>query len=262
MTTFRRMGSHRVSVRPDDQIARPRRRHPVVRLLCRLALPLLLLAALGLFLVVGGRDLATIEALADHRRDLAGLVAERMLLASAAFVLVYAASTAASLPLGALLTVAGGLLFGPLLGTLLSAAGATAGAMLIFLAARRLLGDRFRDRIADRLRRMDAGFRGNAFNYLLAIRLIPVVPFWLVNIAAAFAEVSPRTFAGATAIGILPATFVYALVGHGLGAVVAAGEEPGLRIILRPEVLAPMIGLAVLAVAPVFYRKYRRRRDR
>src|SRR3546814_12451342 len=80
---------------------------------------------------------------------------------------------------------------------------------------------------------MDAGFRENAFNYLLAMRLIPLFPFWLVNLAPAFAEVRPGTFVAATALGIVPGTFVFALVGNGLGAFIAAGEEPDLSIVLR-----------------------------
>ena len=106
---------------------------------------------------------------------------------------------------------------------------------------------------------MDAGFRENAFNYLLVLRLIPLFPFWLVNLAPAFAEVRLRTFVAATALGIIPGTFVFALVGNGFGALAAAGQEPGLDVILRPAVLAPVIGLAVLALVPVVYRKMRGR---
>src|SRR3546814_20181567 len=102
---------------------------------------------------------------------------------------------------------------------------------------------------------MDAGFRENAFNYLLAMRLIPLFPFWLVNLAPAFAEVRLGTFVAATALGIVPGTFVFALVGNGLGALIAAGEEPELSIVLRPHILMPIVGLAVLALLPVTYRK-------
>lgn len=225
----------------------------------RVALAVGLLVLAGLFFLWDGDELLSFEALARNRELLARWVEDSTLLASLSFLAVYAAVTALSLPLGAVMTVASGLLFGPLWGTLLSVAGATAGATVVFLAAGRVAGPRLRERIATALRRMDAGFRENAFNYLLVLRLIPLFPFWLVNLAPAFAEVRLRTFVVATALGIIPGTFVFALVGNGFGALAAAGQEPGLDVILRPAVLAPVIGLAVLALVPVVYRKMRGR---
>jgi uncharacterized membrane protein YdjX (TVP38/TMEM64 family) len=222
-----------------------------------LAAGLLILA--GLFFLWGGDDLLSFEALARNRQSLGRGVEDSAVLASLSFLAVYAAITALSLPLGAVMTVASGLLFGPVWGTLLSVIGATAGATVVFLAAGRVAGPRLRARVASALRRMDAGFRENAFNYLLVLRLIPLFPFWLVNLAPAFAEVRLRTFVAATALGIVPGTFVFALVGNGFGALAAAGKEPGLDVILRPAVLAPVLGLAVLALVPVIYRKMRQR---
>lgn len=231
-------------------------------LLARAALVLLLLAGAILFFAAGGDDLVSLNALSRDHDALLRWVEDHSVVAPLAFLATYAAATALSLPLGALLTVVGGFLFGAIAGTVLSVLGATVGATLIFLAARRILGDRLRGRVEDALRRMDAGFRENAFNYLLAIRLIPVFPFWLVNIAPAFAAVPLGTFVSATLIGIVPGTFVYALLGNGLGTLAAADGNPGLDVLLQPAVLAPILGFAALAVAPVVVRKLRERRRR
>ena len=221
--------------------------------------PLLLLGAgLALFLAFDGSDLLTLDALRAHRAALMDWVARRPIVAPVAATFIYAAAVAFSLPVGLLLTVVAGLLFGPVLGTAVAVVGATTGAVILFLAARLAFGGRLRVRVEHALCRMDAGFRENAFNYLLVLRLVPIFPFWLVNLAPAFTEVPLRTYALATAIGVIPGTLVYVLVGNGLGAVLEAGGTPDLGIILTPAVLAPLIGLALLALLPVLLRRWRR----
>ena len=137
---------------------------------------------IGLFFLWDGDEVLSFEALARHRQLLLQWVDDSAVLASLSFLAIYATVTALSLPFGALMTVAAGLLFGPVWGTALAVAGGTAGATVVFLAAERVLGERLRGRVAGALRRMDAGFRENAFNYLLVLRLIPIFPFWLVNL--------------------------------------------------------------------------------
>ena len=227
------------------------------RMLGRLLPALLLAAGLALFLLVGPADRLDVFAIAQHRSDLLAWVAARPLLSPLLFTLLYMAAVAFSLPVGLLLTVTAGFLFGPLLGTLAAVVGATGGAVILFLAARSALGARLRDRVAAALRRMDAQFRDNAFNYLLSLRLVPIFPFWLVNIVPAFTDMKLRTYLLATALGILPGTLVYALVGNGLGAVIDAGGTPDLGIVFRPAILAPLLGLGTLALLPVLLRRRR-----
>jgi uncharacterized membrane protein YdjX (TVP38/TMEM64 family) len=110
------------------------------------------------------------------------------------------------------------------------------------------------------MRRMEEGFRADALSYLLVLRLIPIFPFWLVNIVPAFLGVPLRTYVLGTLIGIIPGSFVYASVGNGLGAVFDAGQTPDLGIVFEPAILLPIVGLAVLALLPVAYRKSKARR--
>ena len=104
------------------------------------------------------------------------------------------------------------------------------------------------------MQRMEAGFARNALSYLLVLRLVPLFPFFLVNLAPAFLGVPLRTYVAATFVGIMPGTFVYALVGDGAGAVLDAGGELDLGIVFEPRFLAPIVGLAALACIPILYK--------
>jgi uncharacterized membrane protein YdjX (TVP38/TMEM64 family) len=101
---------------------------------------------------------------------------------------------------------------------------------------------------------MEQGFRDNALSYLLFLRLIPLFPFWLVNLVPAFLGVPLWTYVIGTFFGIMPGSIVYTSVGNGLGAVFDQGRTPDLSIIFKPEILLPIIGLAVLSLVPVAYK--------
>lgn len=199
------------------------------------------------------------ETLSENRDRLLAFVDGYPLLAPLLFVLVYALVVGLSIPGGAVMTITGGFLFGLWLGTLLVVVGASLGAILVFLVARTALGDTLRRKAGPRIRKMEEGFREDAFNYLLVLRLIPIFPFWLVNIVPAVLGVPLATYVLATCIGIIPGSFVYASVGNGLGAVFDVGGTPDLGTIFRFEIILPIIGLAVLAVLPVLYRKMKGR---
>ncbi len=128
-----------------------------------------------------------------------------------AFVALYAAVVALSLPGGAVLTMAGGFLFGWLLGGLASIVGATIGASIVFLIARSALGEFLAARAGPWLSRFRQGFQDDAFSYLLFLRLVPIFPFWLVNLAPALLGVGFVTYVATTFLGIIPGTFAYSL---------------------------------------------------
>ncbi|MFZ2467986.1 MAG: VTT domain-containing protein, partial [Parvibaculum sedimenti] len=144
------------------------------------------------------------------------------------------------------------------LGGAATVVAATAGATVLFIAAKSALGDLLRAKAGSAVARMEEGFRANAFSYLLFLRLVPAFPFWLVNLAPAFLGVRLSTFVGATFIGIVPGTFVFASLGAGLGAVFERGEEPNLGLIFEPRVILPILALALLSLVPALYRRFRK----
>jgi uncharacterized membrane protein YdjX (TVP38/TMEM64 family) len=223
----------------------------------RRLVPLALLVAAGItFVAVGGHRYLTFAALAENRDWLCGLVQQWGLIAALLYIAVYAVLVALSVPGAAVLTIAGGFLFGTWLGTLCAVLGATLGATGIFLATRAGLGG-LAQRAGPLVGKLEAGFRADAFNYLLVLRLAFVVPFWLVNLVPALVGVRLSTFILATFLGIIPGSFVYASFGNGLGDVVG---DPGIGVLLRPSVLGPIIGLIILALIPVGYKRWRTRR--
>jgi uncharacterized membrane protein YdjX (TVP38/TMEM64 family) len=220
----------------------------------RRLLPLgLLVAAWIVFMLAGGSRYLTFLALARNHDWLCGLVQQWGILAAFVYIMVYAILVALSVPGAAVLTIAGGFLFGTWIGGLCAVIGATLGATGIFLAARGGLGG-LAQRAGRFVGKLEAGFRADAFNYLLVLRLVPIFPFWLVNLVPALVGVRLPTYVLATFLGIVPGTFVYASLGNGLGSLV---EEPDLAIIFRPSLLVPIVGLALLALVPVGYKHWR-----
>ncbi|MCA3247964.1 MAG: TVP38/TMEM64 family protein [Azospirillum sp.] len=217
-----------------------------------------ILASVSLAYLSGLHAYLSFDALAENRARLLAWTTTNAGLALAAYVLAYIAIVALSLPGGAVATLTGGFLFGTWLGGLAAVVGATVGATLLFLAARTALGETLRAKAGPGLRKLEEGFKRDALSYLLVLRLIPAFPFFLVNLAPAFLGVSLRVYAIGTFLGILPATFVFASVGAGLGAVFDRGETPDLSIVLSPPVLLPLLALAALAMLPVLWRKFRK----
>ncbi len=222
---------------------------------------LVLLLGLALFFALGGHRYASFEQIKTHRELLKDWVARWGALALLAYMLGYAAMTAFSIPGGALATLVAGFLFGAVGGTAIGVFGGTVGAVALFLAARTALGDMLRARAGPALRRMEEGFRQNAFSYLLGLRLIPAFPFWLVNLVPAFCGVNLRTYVLATFFGIVPGTFIYAWVGAGLDEFLKqGGDMPNLGVIFQPQFLLPILGLALLALLPPAWKWFKNRR--
>ncbi|SKA24968.1 Uncharacterized membrane protein YdjX, TVP38/TMEM64 family, SNARE-associated domain [Enhydrobacter aerosaccus] len=222
--------------------------------------PLLVVAALFIaFFALGFDHYLTLDSLHDNEAGLRALVARRPLLSAAAFILTYTIAVGLSLPGGAILTMTGGFLFGLWIGAGLSVAGATSGAIVIFLVARLAVGDLLRARAGPFMARMAEGFEKNAFNYLLLLRLVPVFPFWVVNLVPALLGMNTRSYVAATAIGIIPATLAFAAVGDGLGLYFSAGSRVPLSEVFTPEMISLRLGLALLALLPMVARWAMRR---
>jgi len=219
-------------------------------------LPLIILLSIGVFGYFAGlHEYLTFEALHEHREALQQFVSDHTFWAAISFVVIYSVAVAVSVPGASFMTVAGGFLFGTLLGGGLVVIAATAGATVIFMVARSVVGQGLRKQAGPFLQKMESGFRDNALNYLLFLRLVPVFPFWVVNLVPGVSGVPLRVFVIATAIGIIPGTFVFSAFGAGLGDVLDSGENVTLSGVLSPTLIAAFVGLGFLALLPVILKK-------
>ncbi|MEL7231969.1 MAG: TVP38/TMEM64 family protein, partial [Pseudomonadota bacterium] len=181
--------------------------------------------ALALFFALGGPDYVSIESLRENRDALAALVADNFLLVFLGFIGLYALLVGISFPGAGFLSIFGGFLFGTLTGAFGIVIGATIGATTIFLAARYALGDALRSKAGPYMKKFEAGLKENELSYLFILRLVPLFPFFIVNIVPALFDVKLRNYVLSTAFGIIPGSLVYASVGAGIGAIFDAGEE-------------------------------------
>lgn len=195
------------------------------------------------------------ETLRENREMLLAWQSANPVIAPLIFMLLYLVVVAFSLPGATVMTVSAGFLFGVVWGTLYSVVGATVGATALFLIAKTSLGDYLLARAGPSIQRFRKGFEENALSYLFILRLIPIFPFFLVNLAPAFLGVKLRIYLIATFFGIMPGGFVYALVGAGLGSVFDRDEAFSAASVLTPEVITALIGMAILALLPVLYKK-------
>lgn len=226
-------------------------------------LPLLILILVVVAVFASGvTRYLNIEALQTHEAALRAFVGGNLILALITFMAVYAVATAVSLPGALILTLTGGYLFGPWIGGSATVVGATVGAVLVFYAVRTSLGEALRRRAEASGGKMKAvidGVQAGAFGYILTLRLVPLAPFWLVNIAAALAHAPIRAYALATFLGIMPATFIYSGIGAGIGDLLARGETPDAGVIFEPGILLPLVGLGVLSLGVTLYQRRRAR---
>lgn len=226
-----------------------------LRPLLRWAPLAVVLLGLGLGYAFGLHRYFSLEALRRSEDGLAAFVEAKAALAAATYVLGYATAVAFSFPGASFLTIAGGFLFGWPMGTVLAWVGATIGATAIFLVARTSLGALLSAKAGPRIQRLRQGFQDEGFSYLLFLRLVPVFPFWVVNLAAGLFGMRLAVYVAATAIGILPGTFVFAFFGHGLRKALASGGSP-----LSIELFLALALLGAMALIPVAVRKWRRGR--
>jgi uncharacterized membrane protein YdjX (TVP38/TMEM64 family) len=241
----------------------------------RLVPLLVVIVASAVVFATGWQRQLSFETLVRHHEALREFIATHELAAVAAYVALYIAVVALSIPVGFYLTVTGGILFGAVVGGAAAVVGATIGAICIFLIAKSAVGDYLARRAGPLAQKLAQGFRDDAFSYLLFLRLVPIFPFWIVNLVPALVGVRLATFAAATALGVIPATFVFAFVGAGLDSVIDAQQaayqsclaaaRPDCRLefhinaALTPELLGALAALGVLALIPVVVRRLRAR---
>ncbi len=224
----------------------------------RRAFPLAVLV-LGLiaFFALGLDRYMSFEVLRENRHLLLRWVESWGFAAALVYMIVYAAAVAFSIPSGALMSITGGFLFGVVWGSLYILVGATVGATLLFAVAKMSVGDYLRGRAGPWMEKMEEGFGKNALSYLLMLRLMPLFPFFVVNLVPAFLGVPLSTYVIGTFVGIIPGVFVFASVGAGLGSIFDEGAEFSLSGILTPQIALAMAGLALLVLIPVAYKRFK-----
>lgn len=216
----------------------------------KIAIVLAIGVAVAAFLYFDLSRFLSLQALKDNRDYLLSFTETHSAVAAVLFVLVYVAVTGLSLPGAVILTLAGGFLFGAVLGTLFVNLGATTGATLAFLVSRYLLRDWVERRFGKWLGPVQQGFAQNAFSYLMTLRLIPLFPFFVVNLVSGLTRMNIGTYVAATALGIIPGSFVYAYAGQQLGTI------NSLKDIASPGVIGALVLLGLLALVPNLYKKW------
>jgi uncharacterized membrane protein YdjX (TVP38/TMEM64 family) len=213
-----------------------------------------------LFLVLATVSIAIIVFLRSRGVGLESLIAERdrllvfvqrnAVVAGASFIVLYILVVAFSIPGGTALTLLGGFFFGPFVGLALVNVGATIGAFLIFMAARYLMRDALMARYGDQLAKLNKELERNGASYLLTLRFIPLFPFFLINLLAGLTPVSAFTYLWTTAIGIIPGSFVYALLGS------SGATMDSTKSAFSPQLLAGLVLLGIVSLIPVGIRKF------
>jgi len=217
--------------------------------------------AIVIFFILDLEQYLSFDALAEHRHALAEQVAMHPMMASLVYISIYILVVALSLPGGMVMTLSGGFLFGAVWGASMAVTGATLGATILFLIAKTSLGDFLLAKAGNTVKKLQAGFEEDVWSYMFILRVVPIFPFFLVNLAPAFLGVPLRVYVVATFFGIIPATFVYALAGSGLGKVFEQGESFSASSILTPEMMGAFLGLGLLALVPVIYKRLAKTKD-
>lgn len=216
----------------------------------RVVIAAVIAVAIGAFLYFDLGQYLSLDALKQNRDQLLAFTESNYAVSVGIFILTYIVVTGLSLPGAVILTLAGGFVFGGVIGTLFVNLGATTGATLAFLAARYLLRDWVEQKFGRWIEPVQQGFAKNAFSYLLTLRLIPLFPFFVVNLVSGLTRVNVGTYVAATAIGIIPGSFVYAYAGRQLGTI------SSLKEIASPNVIGAFVLLGLLALAPIVYKKF------
>jgi len=238
--------------------------------------PALVLTLLAVFFATGLHRYLTLETLVEYRPHVHGFVGSRPLTTVILFILVYALLVTLSIPAAGFMSIAAGLLFGWASGGALAVLGASLGAASIFLIARSSVGEPILRMAGPRVQKLAASFRADSFSYLLFLRLLPIMPFWVTNLAAAFFGMRFQIFMAATLTGAIPVCYAFAVAGSGLDAAIAAHEQQLADCVaagrqdcqmhfepdslLTPRVIVALGLLGVLALGPIILRKWQARR--
>lgn len=235
-------GRPSIPVKQDDNLGKMKRFLPLIAIL----------GLLGSGYALGLHEYLSPAVISENKQAIDAFVSNNFLLALAGYLVIYITAVSLSFPGASFLTIAGGAIFGWFVGGLLTVIGATIGASVIFLAAKTSIGDFLAEKAGPRMTKLRDGFQEDAFNYLLTLRLAPVVPFWITNLAPALFGMDLPRYALATFIGIIPGTFAYAFIGEQLGGAVGGSD-------ITVKVTLGLAALAAASVVPIAVKWYRRK---
>ncbi|MEM1149804.1 MAG: VTT domain-containing protein [Pseudomonadota bacterium] len=196
----------------------------------------------------------SLETLRDNYAVWSTFVSNNLILAVAIFIGIYALATTFMMPGALWITIAGGLLFGLVGGSLATIAGATLGASILYFAAKTALGKALRERAGPFVRKMERGFQEDEVSYMFFMRLFPAVPFPVANIAPAILGAKYRNFVMTTALGIVPGVVAYTWIGFSLQA--SLDQDTDSLFALVGNFVPAFVALGAVALMPVVYKKF------
>jgi len=221
----------------------------------KIAIILLVIIAIVAIKMSGLHNLFTFEQLKSSKDVLQSFVHNNYLLSVTLFILIYLVSVAFSIPGATILTLTGGFVFGTILGAVYVNLGATSGAVLVFLFARYLLGDKLQEKHGNKLKKFNREVETNGYSYLLTLRFIPLFPFWMINLFAGLTKVKLRTYFWTTAVGIFPGSIVYTYTGQQLNTI------DSLKDVFSINILIAFVLLALLAMIPTIINHIKRKKS-
>ena len=217
----------------------------------KLVPPVVIALLFALFWFSGAYDYLNPAEIVDRKEQFQQAVNQNPFLAVLIFSMIYTSVVALSLPFASLLTMTAGFLFGLVTGTFIVVASATLGATIIFTVAKTSMGQVLKEKAGKLYQKIEADMRENAVGYLLFLRLVPLFPFFLVNIVPAFFNIKTKTYIWTTAFGIFPGTLIYVNVGRSLGQV----DNPA--DLVSGDLVLSMGLLGCVALVPVIYKKWK-----
>ena len=215
---------------------------------------MLILGLIVAYKFFGLESFFSFENLKAQKELLLSLVQSHFWLSAAVLMLGYALSVALMIPIATFFALAAGFMFGALWGTLIAVLGATLGAVASFYVARFVLGESLQRKYAKELNRFNSEFEANGYNYLFALRLLPIFPFFLINLLCGLTRIDAKTFFITTFIGIIPGGFAYTYAGSQLSSINALSD------IFTKEMALAFVFLGLLSLIPVVYKKYQHRK--
>lgn len=228
----------------------------------------ILVAVFVAFFTSGLHEKLTLDELALRYGKLHAYIQDNFTVAIIVSIGLYIVTTAASIPIALLLSIAIGLMFGWALGAFIIIVGATIGASILYFIAKSLAHDFFTHRAGKFLNVMAKGFRENSVSYMLFLRLAAIFPFSVVNVVPAILGVSFKIYFWTTAIGIIPGTLAYAYAGEGLRSIISerasacvnnitpCGEAFTAADIITKEMLIAFVLLALVSLLPIVLKKF------